>query len=740
MRRLLLATLLLFPTSQAATKRICGGLPYDTFSVDGPPSTLALSFAGNVAYAVLDGRAASRLTNPLPQYFPLNPATRSCAGASGPAVSQPLTASVAAQTIVAADFNADGIPDAASLSASPNRASIFLGDGTGALKPGATYNIGASPTSVLAADFNGDGKLDLAVADSGVSGGNDPGAIVVLLGNGDGTFQTPVRYSAGTSPVSLAAADFNGDGILDLAVANAQSASVSILLGLGDGTFRRSVEFLVDQGPYSIVVADFNLDGYPDLAVTNRLSNNIAILLGFGDGTFQDPISFPVADGPGFLASGDFNGDGKPDLAVLFDATNTLSIMLGTGDGFLDQPVNYLVGASPNSIALVDLDGDGVLDILAPDPSSHSVLILWGKPDGTFDAAPLYPAGAAPASIAVADFNGDGIADLVAPNQGSSDFSILLGNGDGSFRVLPRVSVGDPAAFTRPTAAGVGDFNGDGKPDLAVALGSPLDRITILLGKGNGTFQAGGNFPTGPDPGSVVVGDFNGDGNLDLATANSNQTSNTDFGSMTILLGNGNGTFRAPVAYDAGVRPYAVVSGDFNGDGVVDLAVGASGDAATRQPATVAIFLGQGDGTFQPARYIVIDDSGAVAVGDVNNDGNLDLVVTTSSAVVILTGAGDGTFQQATFPIDSGASSVALADLDGDGKTDLVIAHNMGDMSYLLGNGDGTFQSETHFPGGASPAWTAIADFNGDGKPDLAVADSGEGGSVAILLNRLGAK
>jgi hypothetical protein len=736
-RRLLLATLLLFPKSNAAPpQRICGGLPNDKFSVGGSPSTLALAFAGNAAYAVLDGAPAG----PLPQYFPLSPATRSCAATSGPAVSQSPGTSVAAQAIVAGDFNGDGIPDAASLSVSPNRLAVFLGDSTGALKPGATYNIGASPAAVVAADFNGDGKLDLAVADSGINGNSNAGSIVVLLGNGDGTFQTPARYTAGASPVSLAAADFDGDGHLDLAVANAQSGSVSILLGIGDGTFGPSTQFLVEEGPYSLIAADFNLDGKPDLAITNRLSNNIAILPGNGDGTFQDPISFPVADGPGLLASGDFNGDGKPDLAVLFDSTNTLSILLGSGDGFLARPVNYLLGTSPNSIALVDLDGDGVLDILAPDPSSHSILIVWGKPDGTFDAAPLYPVGSAPVSVAIADFNGDGNPDLVTPNQGSGDYSILLGNGDGSFRVLPRIAVGDPTVFSRPIAVGVGDFNGDGKPDLAVAIGSPLDRITILLGKGNGTFQAGGNFPAGPDPGSVVVGDFNGDGKLDLATANSNQTSNTDFGGMTVLLGNGDGTFRAPVAYDAGVRPYAVVSGDFNGDGVLDLAVGAGGDAATHQPATIAVFLGNGDGTFQTAQYIVVGDSAAMAVGDVNGDGNLDLVVATTAAVVILTGAGDGTFQQATFPIGSGASSVALADLDGDGNADLVIAHGEGDMSYLLGNGDGTFQPEIHFPGGASPTWTAIGDFDGDGKPDLAVADSIPGGSVAILLNRLARK
>lgn len=739
--RLILASLLLFSTGTAAPpNHVCGGLPYDTLAVGGSPATLALAAAGDRAYAVLDdGQAA-----PVPRYLPLVQVSRPCNNlGTSVFLSPPHGASVASQTIAGADFNGDGIPDAASLSVSPGRVSVFLGDATGALSSKVSYNIGASPVSIVAADFNGDGKPDLAIADSGVSEGSDHGAVVILIGNGDGTFQTPARYAAGTSPVSLAVADFNGDGRLDLVVANAQSASVSIFLGAGDGTFQAGAPFLVDTGPYSVVAADFNADGRQDVAVSNRISGSIAILLGNGDGTFRDPISFPVASGPGLLASGDFNGDGKADLAVLFDATNTLSIMLGTGDGFLARPVNYVLGASPNSLALVDLDGDGILDILAPDPVSRSVLILWGKPNGTFDAAPDYPVGAEPASVVAADLNGDGNVDLVVPNQGSSDYSVLLGNGDGTFRVLPRAALTDPAAATRPRAAGVGDFNGDGIPDLAIAIGSPLDRITILLGKGDGTFKAGGNFNAGLDPDSLVVADFNGDGELDLAVANSNQTSTTDFGNMTVLLGKGDGTFSAPAPYDAGVRPFAIAAGDFNGDGVLDLAVSASGDAATQQPPTAAIFLGQGDGTFQPAQYMVIAENrvtgpaGSIAAADLNGDGNLDLVMTASNSIVILTGAGDGTFQQAAFPTSSAASSVALADIDGDGKTDLVISHAGEDMSYMLGNGDGTFQAETHFPGGASPVWAAAGDFNGDGKPDLAVADSLPSGTVAILLNRL---
>jgi hypothetical protein len=739
MLRLILVGFLSLLRAEAVTPNLtCGGLPYDSLAVGASPVTLAVAFAASGAYAVFDSGQAGGV----PGYFAVNFPSGSCASIQ--VFAPPPGSSVASQTIAGGDFNGDGFPDAASLTVTRGQISVFLGDATGVLSLKASYNIGASPASVIAADFNGDGKLDLIIADSGVSGSTDRGSIVVLIGNGDGTFQTPARYTAGTSPVSVAVADFNGDGRLDLAVANSQSASVSILLGVGDGTFRSSTPFLVDNGPRSIVTADFNADGKPDLAVSNSISDSIAILLGNGDGTFQDPISFPVAAGPGFLASGDFNHDGKADLAVLFDASNTLSIFLGSGDGFLARPVSYVVGTSTASLALVDLEGDGTIDILAPDSSSRRILILRGKPEGTFGAAPLYPVGAVPASVVAADFNGDGNADLVIPNRGSSDYSILLGKGDGTFRVLPRAALFDPDSPPRPSAVGVGDFNGDGIPDLAIAIGAPLDRVTILLGRGDGTFRTGGNFKTGADPASIVVADFNGDGNLDLATANLNQTSSSDFGNVTVLLGNGDGTFSVPVGYDAGARPFAITAGDFNNDGILDLAIGSAGDPAVQQPPAVALFLGQGDGTFQPAQYVIAAASrvasaraGSIAAGDLNLDGNLDLVFSASSSIAILTGAGDGTFQATTIPTSSPASSLAIADINGSGPRDLLITHAGDDVSYILGNGDGTFQPEAHIPGGASPVWAAVSDFNGDGKQDLAIADAVQSGTVAILLNRL---
>ena len=313
---------------------------------------------------------------------------------------------------------------------------------------------GTLPSSAAVADFDGDGKLDVVVANSGSSN------VSVFLGNGNGTFQAAANYAVGTNPDSVAVGDFNGDGKLDLAVANTGSNNVTILLGNGNGTFQPAVNYPAGSGPRSVAVGDFNGDGKLDLAVANGGSNNVSILLGNGDGTFQAALDYNVGQIPRSLAVGDFNGDGKLDLAVANSSSGNLSIFLGNGDGTFQPAVDYIAGPNPNSVAIADFNGDGKLDLAVA--NDHGVNIFLGNGDGTFQAAVAYAAQIAMTSMAIGDFNGDGKLDLAAATIGS--VAVLLGNGDGTFG--PGV---DYAAGSMPVSLAVGDFNNDGRLDMAVA-------------------------------------------------------------------------------------------------------------------------------------------------------------------------------------------------------------------------------------------------------------------------------
>ena len=329
--------------------------------------------------------------------------------------------------------------------------------------PAATFIAGGAPAFIAVGDFNGDGKQDLAVADSGAD------KVSILLGDGAGNFSAPTNFAAGSGPMSVAVGDFNGDGNQDLAVADNFSSNMSILLGDGTGNFSAATNFAVGSLPNSVAVGDFNGDGKQDLAVANAGSDNVSILLGDGTGNFSAPTNFSVGTTPLSVAVGDFDGDGEQDLAVANRNSNNVSILLGDGTGNFTAPTNFAASGNPKAVAVGDFNGDGKQD-LATEAS-----VLLGNGDGTFSAPVHFDAGASPVSVAVGDFNGDGKQDLVVANYGGANASILLGDGTGNFSAPTNFSTG-----SNPYSVVVGDFNRDAMQDLAVP-NQTSNAVSILL-------------------------------------------------------------------------------------------------------------------------------------------------------------------------------------------------------------------------------------------------------------------
>jgi len=320
------------------------------------------------------------------------------------------------------DFNGDGKVDLAVASASLNTVDILLGNGNGTFQTSTSYAVGATPRGIAVGDFNGDGKLDLAVADT------DANTVSILLGNGNGTFQTKVDYAVGAEPLAIAAGDLNGDGKTDLVVADYGGKTVSVLLGNGDGTFQRGTDLAVDNEPSGVVICDFNGDGKADLAVVSEGAAAVNIMLGNGDGTFQSKTNYAVGYSPISATTGDFNGDGKTDLAVVNLSGNSVSVLLGNGDGTFRAKTDYALAGYPNSVVAGDFNGDGKTDLAVANGGNRVVSILAGNGDGTFQARIDDIVGNYPGGIVAASFRADGRTDL-AVLGGDNTVKVLLKSG-----------------------------------------------------------------------------------------------------------------------------------------------------------------------------------------------------------------------------------------------------------------------------------------------------------------------
>jgi uncharacterized protein (TIGR03437 family) len=561
-------------------------------------------------------------------------------------------------SVAIADVNGDGKPDLVvglSPSTTTGIVAVLLGNGDGTFQNPTNFPASGVVISVVVADFNGDGHPDIAYVTLGNSNGSGPNAINILLGNGSGGFTSAGSgFSAGGDAAYLVAGDFNGDGRLDLAAGNFRASTVTVLLGNGNGTFQAPYGYSVPYGPTELTVTDFNDDGFADILIgvgsptavgESENSEVLGVLLGNGDGTFRGAPTTDIGgseSAASFLAVADFNGDGKVDAILADQTTGNVAFFAGNGNGTFQTPVLHQGELSQPGVAAVgDFNGDGRPDLAVAQTQSSNLFILLNSGGGNFQSPSMTGSGGfGPAGLAAADFNGDGKIDLAVANSGgfngsgqnqAGNVAILTGSGSGSFSVSNTYVAG-----TAPTGIAAADLNGDGKPDLVVAdagmnggTGQPFvaGGVYVFLNQGS-SFQKSNAYPVSTFPNIVAIGDLNGDGRPDLVVAASDDNVNYYLG---ILLGNGNGTFQSATLLPTQFGPSSIAIDDFNGDGKVDLIVGhCCGDT------DATYLLGHGDGTFDPEVQFNAGSSQFVAAADITGNGLPDLLVAQSNPAAFM--------------------------------------------------------------------------------------------------------
>jgi hypothetical protein len=578
-----------------------------------------------------------------------------------------------------------------------------------------------------------------------------------------------VTFAAGAGPSAIALGDLNGDGKLDAVVANESGNNVSILLGNGNGGFSSPANISAPTQPSAVALADVNGDGKLDVVDVGLGQTVVGVNLGDGNGNFGSLSTTTIPGHGSSIAIADFNGDGKPDAVVSELAENSIVVLLGNGTAQFQAPVTSFLGANtlPAGVAIGDMNGDGVPDVIATTATSRAA-VFTSNSDGSLNAPQQFNTGSGPSGLAVADVNGDGSLDIVTPNLAASDVSVLLNDPPPALVALNRTTPSSPstqsttlvftAEFSEPvTGVTAGNFaltttGTVGGATLSVLPASGPAKsytvtVTSITGSGTVSLNFDRNASTianadgatlkpfagfspqafvGPFASGLAVGDMNGDGIPDSIIADRGD------GKVTVLLGSRNGSLGSEHDVNLGgsSTPVAVAVGDLNGDGKLDVV------AAEEIPGKVAVMLGNGDGTLGSPVELDCGINATpedVTIADMNRDGRPDIVVANfgTNTVGVFLGIGPGTFNtEQTFAAGVNPNSVAVADVDGDGFPDVVVANaNDQTIGVLPSNARGTNVAllglQQAIPTTGSVGKALVADVNGDGKLDLvAFSDS----------------
>jgi len=633
------------------------------------------------------------------------------------------------RSLAVADFNGDGWADLATANFGSNDVTVLLGDGKGGFQSASVFATGRGPVSVKAVKFQENGAVDLAVLN------RIDGTVGVLKNNGVGGFSSTAVFEG----TSFAVGDVNGDSHPDLLIQTGNE--VALQLGRGDGTFSSGYPVPIAAPLSTLAIADLNDDGLLDVAALDQ-SGSVSVFsgadqAGSGEISAVAPLNFPIrrfANGSTVSSVSLSTLPSTANISQVITLTATVTGVGATGTvTFYDGAVvlgrlPVTSGQAVFSQALpfgthklrAYYSGDATFAASTSAVVSQNVTAV---PATGFQAPVSYNIGVQPRGVATGDFNGDGKRDFIVVGY-NNKLQVLLNNGTGGFTQSFVNFTGQASGIA------VADLNGDGKADLAISNFNNA-AVTIYLGNGNGTFQTPANYAVNVNPYDVVVGDFNNDGIADLSVTS--KTGNV----VRILIGIGDGTFLPAVAYATGSGSFFSAVGDFDNDGNTDVVVTNNGAAS------ITLLLGKGDGTFKPPVNIVtrVEPFGLV-VADFNGDGKLDMAVTSAHqfGIGIFLGNGNGTFQPPVF-YTSGAEPhfLATGDFNGDGKLDLLVSNFLeNSFSLLPGNGDGTFQPKITYGAIKSPDVLAVADFNGDAADDLAIVDFLDGLALVRLGNTTG--